>query len=557
MKALVLCDGSEGSLRSIEVACAGAAANTPSLMSSKEGSLILAHLWDTPAMRVNAVSASFRAADTYAPRRSSVSAAAATGELGSSSMPCADVVTETLRYIHTNKYLKDRLHYTMETACASAVWARDNADRGALGDAVAGPAGGAVASQAAHGKAGQAQKRASCWAGAGAARHRSDQRPQQKQADTAVETFGGNSSSAVTGAAPEAPDAAGSTPENEKRAIAVVKYAAARAKHHNVTAILLGVGRRQEGKVCTLGSVGQRVLLELHNAYPLYYVKRDGVKWRPGLATATVTASAPPVRFTIVVTVPADTRWESNAVMETRCGDEEPAPQPSTSISELSAAPPQVPKDVQAAVGAAVQYVENRCIRLHPAPQVDQIAFAVIATSSSQDGDNTTEPDRSEDGGGVAAGSKGDSTRISPLEAYKRYLEARLVIKSSSDSPAAATVLPLLPSSSISPAAPREHVIEPQGPEDGGAATVLEGNAETAPAPRATASPVTVCALKASKKNPFLSLDATPELALSQIVKQIGALKPEVLVLPTSLVPESLQLALLSASTPHCIVLPF
>ncbi|KAG5510400.1 hypothetical protein GH5_06598 [Leishmania sp. Ghana 2012 LV757] len=557
MKALVLCDGSEGSLRSIEVACAGAAANTSSLMPSKESSLILAHLWDTPEMRTNAVSASCRAADTYAPRRSTVSPAAATGGLGNSSMPCADVVTETLRYIHTNKYLKDRLHYTMETACASAVWARDNADRGALGDAVAGPAGGAAASQAAHGKAGQAQKRASCWAGAGTARHRSDQRPQQKQADTAVEAFGGSSNSAGTGVAPEAPDAAGSTPENEKRAIAVVKYATARAKHHNVTAILLGVGQRQEGKVCALGSVAQRVLLELHSAYPLYYVKKDGVKWRPGLATATVTASAPPVRFTIVVAVPADTRWESNAVMETRCGDEEAAPQSSTSISELSAAPPQVPKDVQAAVGAAVQYVENRCVRLHAGPQVDQIAFAVIATSSSQDGDNTTEPDRSEDGGGVPAGSKGNLTRISPLEAYKRYLEALPVIKRASDSPAAATALPLLPASSISTAVSREHVIEPPRPEGGGAATVLEGNAKTAPAPRATASLVTVCALKASKKSPFLSLDATPELALSQIVKQVGALKPEVLVLPTSLVPESLQLALLSASTPHCVVLPF
>ncbi|KAG5484729.1 hypothetical protein LSCM1_06550 [Leishmania martiniquensis] len=531
MTELVLCDGSEGSLRSIEVACA-TGSNLSSPMSPKEGLLILAHVWDTPTTRANAVGAS---------------------GLGNTPMSCANVVTETLRFIHTNKYLKDRVHYTMETACASTVWTRDNADGGAVADATAGPSSGAAASQAAHARARQAQKHASCWAGAGAARQRSDHRPVQKQAEAAVEVLGGSSTSTGSGAAPEGASAVGSIPENEKRAMAVVKYATARAEHRHVAALFLGVGQRQEGKVYALGAVARRILLELRSRYPLYYVKKDGVKWRPALTTTTVTASAPPVRFTIVVAVPAGPRCESAAVVETRCGNEEAAPQTTAS----SAAPPQVPKDVQAAVEATVRYVENRCVRPHHAPQVDQITFAVIATSSSLDGDSTGDADRIDDGGGVAADGKGDSARICPLEAFKRYLETLPVITSTSHPPATAAALPMLPVGSVDPAEPRKaDEVEPQGPEHGDTVTFAGGNAKTEPTPRAAASPVTVCALKVSKKFPFVSLEATPEVALTQIVKQVGALKPEVLVMPISLVPEPLQLALLVMSTPHCVVLP-
>ncbi|TPP39822.1 hypothetical protein CGC20_30755 [Leishmania donovani] len=510
MTTLVLCDGSEGSLRSIEVACAGNATPSSS-MPSQEGSLLLLHVWDAPVTRTSILHPSVGAEGMYAPRRSVSSAAAAAahtsagaGEHGGSSMPCADVLTTTLRYIHSNKYLKNKLHYTLAL------------------------------------------------------------RQQARQIDTAAEISAGNSNNTGGGTAPERQEAPVSIPENEKRAMAVVKFATARAAHHHVTAVLLGVGQRQDGKVCTVGAVAQGVLLELRSLYPLYYVKKDGVKWRPALSTSTTTAAATPRRFTIVVTVPSDARWESAAAAETRSANEEVAPQTTASIETPSVAPPQVPMHVQETVAATVQYLQTRCMRLHSAPQVEPITFAVIATSSSQDGDSITEPDRSENSGHVAAGpgaSGGEdgSTRISPLEAYKRYLESLPFVECKSIPPANAAAPPLLPVSSINPAAVGEadRIEQRQQPEDGAAAMCVEGSATMAPAPRGAASPVRVCMLKASKKNPLLSLDSEPEVALPQIIKQVGSLKPEVLVMPKSLVPESLQLALLATSNPHCIVLPF
>ncbi|CAJ1986864.1 hypothetical protein conserved [Leishmania donovani] len=571
MTTLVLCDGSEGSLRSIEVACAGNATPSSS-MPSQEGSLLLLHVWDAPVTRTSILHPSVGAEGMYAPRRSVSSAAAAAahtsagaGEHGGSSMPCADVLTTTLRYIHSNKYLKNKLHYTVETACASTVFARDNTDHSVLPEAGAAPTGGAAALQAAHGRSGQGQKHASCLPGGAVAAHRrSDRRPSQRQIDTAAEISAGNSNNTGGGTAPERQEAPVSIPENEKRAMAVVKFATARAAHHHVTAVLLGVGQRQDGKVCTVGAVAQGVLLELRSLYPLYYVKKDGVKWRPALSTSTTTAAATPRRFTIVVTVPSDARWESAAAAETRSANEEVAPQTTASIETPSVAPPQVPMHVQETVAATVQYLQTRCMRLHSAPQVEPITFAVIATSSSQDGDSITEPDRSENSGHVAAGpgaSGGEdgSTRISPLEAYKRYLESLPFVECKSIPPANAAAPPLLPVSSINPAAVGEadRIEQRQQPEDGAAAMCVEGSATMAPAPRGAASPVRVCMLKASKKNPLLSLDSEPEVALPQIIKQVGSLKPEVLVMPKSLVPESLQLALLATSNPHCIVLPF
>ncbi|CAG9570161.1 conserved hypothetical protein [Leishmania major strain Friedlin] len=507
----------------------------------------------------------------YTPRRSVSSAAAAAAQTsadagghGGSSMPCADVLTTTLQYIHTNKYLKNKLHYTVETTCASTVFARDNTDHSVLSEAGAAPAGGTAASQAAHGRAGQGQKRASCSAGgAGSARRRSDRRPSQRQIDTAAEISAGSSNNTGDGTAPERQEAPVSIPENEKRAMAVVKYATARAAHHHVTAVLLGVGQRQDGKVCTVGAVAQGVLLELRSLYPLYYVKKDGVKWRPALSTTTTTTAATPRRFTIVVAVPADARWESATAAETRSGNEEAAAQTTASIETPSVAPPQVPIHVQEAVAATVQYVQTRCMRLHAALQVEQITFAVIATSSSQDGNSITEPDRGENGGHVAAGpdasgGKDGSTWISPLEAYKRHLESLPFVECKSIPPANAAAPLLSPVNRINPAAVGETGgIEQHLPEDGAAMMCVEGSATGAPAPRGAASPVAVCVLKASKKNPLLSLDSEPEVALPQIIKQVGSLKPEVLVMPKSLVPESLQLALLATSNPHCIVLPF
>ncbi|CBZ24494.1 conserved hypothetical protein [Leishmania mexicana MHOM/GT/2001/U1103] len=489
------------------------------------------------------------------------------GGHGSTSVACADVLTTTLRYIHTNKYLKNKLHYTVETACASTVVARDNTDHSVLTEADAAPTSGAAASQAAHGRAVQGQKRTSCFPGGpGAAHRRSDRRPSQRQIDAAPEISAGNSNNTGGGTAPEQQEPPVSIPENEKRAMAVVKFATARAAHHHVTAVLLGVGQRQDGKVCTVGAVAQGVLLELRSLYPLYYVKKDGVKWRPALSTSAPTAAATPRRFTVVVAVPADARWESPAAAETRSGNEEAAPQATASIETPPVAPPQVPMHVQEAVAATVQYVQTRCMRLHSAPQVEQITFAVIATSSSQDGDSITEPDRSENGGHVAAGldasgGKDGSARINPLKSYKRYLESLPFVECKGTPPATVAAPPPLPVSSISPAAVGEEdgieQQQQQQPEDGAAAICVGGSATMAPAPREAPSPVTICVLKASKKNPLLSLDSEPEVALPQIIKQVGALKPEVLVMPKSLVPESLQLALLATSNPHCIVLPF
>ncbi|KAI5690871.1 hypothetical protein MNV84_01499 [Leishmania braziliensis] len=564
MTTLVLCDGSEGSLRAIELACAGYA-NPSSPISPGEASLILAHVWDTSATRRGTANADSSSMDTRASRRSTCSGAAApsasagAGGHGGGVMACGDVLTTTLRYIHANKYLKNKLHYRMETACASAVCVGGGADGSVSPEAAGDQTGGAAALQAARGKAEHAQKRSSCWSGgsgAGAAGHRSDQRPLQRQTDLATVVPGGVSSGAGSGTAPEGQHAAICTPENEMRAVAVVKYAAARAAHHHATAILLGVGQRQDGKVCVVGAVARRVLLELRGAYTLHYVKEGGVRLRPGLAAAT------PLRFTIVVSVPADAPWGSAAVTQTSPGDEAAAPQTTALIATPPAPPPQVPKHVQEAVAAAAQYVQTRWLCPHPAPQVGQITFAVVATSSSQGGDGTAEPDRGENGGEAASGldavgGQGGLTWVSPLESYRRYLEALPVIRCNPGSPTNVAASSLFPTSSINPASVSEaDAIETQQPEHAAAAAGAGGSGATAPAPQAATSPVTVCALKASKKTPYLSLDAAPEVALPQIVKQVCALKPHMLVMPTSLVPESLQLALLATSNPHCVVLP-
>ncbi|GET86649.1 hypothetical protein, conserved [Leishmania tarentolae] len=569
MTTLVLCDGSEGSLRSIEVACADHAIPS-SPMSPQEGSLLLVHVWDTPATRTGSLNPSTNAGGIHASRRSVSGAAAAAshthsdaGAHSSSSMLSPDVLTTTLRYIHTNKYLKDKLHYVVETVSASTVFAHDSADHGVLTETVAEPAGGSAASQASHGKAGQGQKRTSFLpggAGAGGTHRRCERRSSQRQTDTAAETSSGNSNNGG-GTAPDEQEAPISIPENEKRAMAVVKYATARAVHHHATAIFLGVGQRQDGKVCTVGAVAQGVLLALRSLYPLYYVKKDGVKWRPALATSATTATASPRRFTIVVTVSTDAQWESAPVAERGCSNEETAPQTKTSSGTPSAAPPPVPTQVQEAVSATVQYLQTRCMRLHSTPEVEQITFAVIATSSAQGGDYTTEAGRSENGVHVtagldASGGKDGSTRINPLETYKQYLESLPFMECNSIPSANAAASPLFPVNDISPATVGEAERIEQQPVDDAAAIGAE-SATIAPAPRGAASPVTICVLKASKKTPLLSLHSEPDLALPQIIKQVGALKPEVLVMPTSLVPERLQLALLATSNPHCIVLPF
>ncbi|KAK7200681.1 hypothetical protein NESM_000125200 [Novymonas esmeraldas] len=582
MTTLVLCDGSDGSLRSIEVACVGNGLPTPATPTSAShtASLVLAHVWDTPAARAGAAAAnsltSNPGADAHASRRSTgngaallaaasgraagvASSAAVGGGHGGAVMSCAEVLTTTLKFVHTNKYLKHRLHYVVETACASAAPVVDTASHGAPPEAAAAPTMSAGPSAAA--KAGPAQKRqsSSSGPGAGAPRRRSDARlpPAQKE------------SGAAAAAAPTAPaavdaSAGGAAPvsASEKRAVAIVTYVAARAAHHRVTAILLGVGQRQEGKVCTVGAVAQRVLRELRHVYPLYYVKKDGVKWRPGLATAaaavplvaaTAAAAAavtpvaapatPPVvaplRYTIVVPVPASTRWGPAAEVQTEHDDEEAD---AHTTSSTGASPP-LPKHVQAAVAAAVQYVLTHCPRSHSTTPAEQVSFAVVATSSSQDGDGAVDTERVSDvatGADVVgdAGERRGCARVSPLELYRRHLLS----------------LPLFhvdAAEAEGGAAPPPHEDTPDA-----VTKDVEGAVDSATASRASLSPVVVCTLKASKKHPLLSLDRTPEVALQQIVKQLGAVKPEVLVIPASLVPEPLQLALLSASNPHCIVLP-
>ncbi|KAG5510106.1 hypothetical protein JKF63_07002 [Porcisia hertigi] len=540
MTALVLCDGTEGCLRSIEVACASHV-NSASPASPQEASVVLAHVWNAKESSTGAANANNSAVDRDAPGRSAgdtKAAAAPSASAGghvSRTMCCADVLTTTLRHIHTNKYLKNKLHYVVETACASALCASEGAGCSAVADATAAPAGSAAAPPAAHGKAGQTQRRTS----SSAHRH-AGLRPVEKQAGTAVGAPAGDGG-ADNGTAREKQEAAVCVPENEERALVIAKYAAARAAHHHAAAILLGVGQRQDGKVCTVGAVAKRVLFDLRGAYPLYYVKKDGAKWRPGLATAAATAAATPLRFTIVVPVPTDTECEPAVVAKMGAGEE--------------AAALQVPKRVQAAVAAAVQYVQTRCVRHQPTGQVDQITFAVIATSSLQTSGGTAEPVHGA-GGDAAAAPDAGSACASHLESYKRYLEALPVLKFNPRPPEDAEATPA--GASASPiVAEAGEVTGQKGLGDGAAGVGAGESAKTlVHALRAEAPAVAVCVLKAPKKSPLLSLDLAPEVALPQIVKQVSALRPDVLVMPTSLVPDSIQLALLATSNPHCIVLP-
>lgn len=571
MTTLVLCDGSEGSLRSIEVACAGGG---PTLANARaEHTLVLAHVWDAPAPRS-------AAAETHN-TRASVSSAA---------MSCADVLTTTLRYVHTNKYLKNRLHYTVETACAASV-AQPEAGGGACGGADAAGAGEstAQAGPAVAGKAAAATaaQKLSTSGGPGAAsgRRRSELQRPPPGGKAAVDSARTDAAAAAGGTAGSAGSDGPGLSESEKRAMAVVRYVSARAAHHRAAALLLGVGQRQEGKVCTVGSVAQGVLRELRQVYPLFYVKKDGVKWRPALATAAAgpassalaaPSAAAALRFSVVVAVPTDAPWETAAGSPKAAGAN-----PSTAATAV-----QPPKVVQAAIASAVQFVQAHCMRPHTGASKDQINFTVVATSSTQQGeadaaDAAAPPSGAADQDGADA-VEPPPVQVNPLDAYRTYLESLPVfhqhsfIASADAAPHHAVVPQPPPQQQQQPAAEAEATMEDGGvvqvhslhKVEAGPAGDVEGDASAADTtvtaapspplpPTRVVPPVTVCVLKASKKHPLITLDATPDVALPQLVKQITSGKPDVLVMPASLVPERVQLGLLAAGNPHCIVLPF
>jgi hypothetical protein len=516
MKALILCDGSEGSLRGIEVACASPSAAATS--TSPDASLVLLHVWDRPAKsnpagppgegqashpapgpsRMTSTTQATSEAATASPSASSPGQLPAAGGAHSTNMPCPDVLTATLKAIHTNKYIKGRAHYCVEAVCAAAVdiSSSDVHTHVSLSSASASP------------MAEQERSGATSW------------RPSQ------------TASTAPPAVAAEDPHHHGSS----RLTNPVVCQAALCAAEHRVDAVLLGVGQRQEGKVCQVGTTAAGVLQHLHRSYPLYYIKKDGVKWRPApavsAATATTTAAAAaaaasPLRFTIVVPIQSSLAHAAPTAVEK---------------SRAAADGGCVPTTVKASVEAVVRYVQQRCARptataaaatATPAPvTVDSLAFLLIVPSS------LTHDDDADDDTKRVPAAPADGDAVSVVDVYKHYLESLLpstmaassAIRTASDQEDEAGVLPM--------------------PEEG-ADKSSGGDGTTT----ATPSCVSVCALKASKKHPCVTLD-TADIALPQILKYVNAMKPDALVMAASLVPAALQLAMLSASKPHCIVLP-
>lgn len=511
MNALILCDGSEGSLRCVEVACAA-----PGRPSNTDASLVLLHVWGPPKPHTSAIAAGtgeearshrLSAAGPAAPTGlettsaapdqnipSAAAAAASVGGHGTPSRPCGEVLTATLKAIHTNKYIKSRVHYTLETMSVAAVHDRVIGLKEELRKPTAAPVATNKTNTASGGLA---------------------------------------SSDAVAVDAMNVRES-----DNDETVNAVVRHVRSRAAHHCVDAILLGVGQQQEGKQCRVGGTALNTLQHLRTLYPLYFIKKDGAKWRPvptGTATALPTSTAAststsvPLRFTIVVPLP---------VLEPLTPSSASAPQEKIKVKAL-------PPTVRTAAEAAVRYVQQHCVRtlsLNTAASapltVDSIAFFLIAPSvfSSEDIGDTS---------AAAAAAVPVNQAALGLEGYKQCFESllpTLEVSSSSSSPSSAPA---------------------QSAEEASAATASAAGEEEAHKPTAeaatslaaAASRVTVCALKPTKKHPLVTL-AQLDVALPQVMKHVSALKPDVLVLPASLVPEALQLAMLSASKPHCVVLP-
>lgn len=500
MKALILCDGSEGSLRCVEVACAAPSASA----AVAKTSLIFIHIWDARAKsssasggmapRPSRIASTVHAASELASaaplpqqqQQHQQSAQSAERPSTSAAASCAEVLTATLKAVHSNKYVKGRAHYCMETISATAVDA---------------------------------------------------------EASEGVSHQVGMSSLPVCDTAASITAAAGG--EAAASLNAVVRHILSRAAHHHVDAVFLGVGRQQEGKVCTVGTVAAQALHTLRTVYPLYYIKKDGVKWRPAPvvtsggagAAAAAAAGVSPLRFTIVVPIPSTAA----------------APPAQGGVGEAKL-PVHVTADpllasVRVGVEAAVRYVQQHCARPvpsssavpgalpTPASSVDSIVFFVIAPSSSVSPSvNGDEDDNGVESGAAALEAVHPGKDVSPsiVDLLMQYL---------------ATVLPATVASTADAA---KSVVD----EAGIPAALEDTNKAGRKALSIEASArITVCTLKASKKYPQVTLD-NAEVALPQVVKQVNAAKPDVLVLPTSLTSEALQLALLSASKPHCLVLP-
>lgn len=505
MRALILCDGSEGSLRCVEAACAAPAAAP----HAADASLVFLHVWDAPVkphsaaaggdassaagaahsshkdstMQTSAAAAAAAAVSeaVSAAASPSTEAPAATGAHVTATLSCAEVLTATLRAVHVNKYVKGRAHYCVETVCATAIDAT-NADSNTTPTYLL-PASTPPVPDGPD----AASRRLSLTASVNA--------PNFNAADV------GGVSMAVS---------------------PVVRHAAARAAFHHVEAVFLGVGQRQEGKLCRVGTVAAAALQCLRCTYPLYYVKKDGVKWRPAPLAATgagaTTATVAAIRFSIVVPMPPSASKAAHGNAEKLFKE--------------------------AGVVAALQYVQQHCVRTTAAAavaaapvSVDSVGFLVIAPSSSSSG-----AEAEEDAGLEAASTRAaDNKDAAGLCAYKQYLESLL-------SPVAPVAnQTATQDSEANPAAPVVAVAA-EGEE-----RVEKDSSEVGSA--APASRVVVCTLKPTKKHPHVTLENT-EVALPQIVKQITALKPDVLVMPASLVPDALQLAMLTTGKPHCVILP-
>lgn len=548
MKALLLCDGSEGSLRCVEAACAAPAGGPP---PCPDPSLVLLHVWDAPAkhpdaaggthpsrmastIQSTAVSAGGGTAAATAASEVAAAPSAEAATLGAvSSTPtltCAEVLTATLKAIHTNKHVKGRAHYCVETVCATAV-----------NDL---PPGEDALHPGTH--------------SSNAYLVQASTTPGLDKPDAASRRW--SLMASVTAPNVSVLDGAGATGMLHSP---VVRHAAACAAKHHVAAVFLGVGQRQEGKLCRVGSVAVGVLQHLRLVYPLYFMKKDGVRWRPlpanAVAATTTTSSnggvgaavkgpvvaaaaVTPIRFSIVVPLPLE------------------GGSASAGTSSKAAVQDEVLASVKVSVEAAVRYVQRHCMRTastsspfnttsSPAStvaSVDSVGFLLIAPSSVAGNEGAgSAAAAAQDGGAsdTAAGSTPDSKDVAVLNLYKQYLEALLppipVAHDAKEQGGDVSVPPPQPSSP---------------PLDDGAEKAADVNSSEGAAPK-PASRVTVCALKATKKNPLATLDNS-EVALPQVVKQVTALKPDVLVMSAALVPESLQLAMLTTSKPHCVVLP-
>ncbi|KPI83453.1 hypothetical protein ABL78_7509 [Leptomonas seymouri] len=495
MKALVLCDGSEGSLRCLEVACAA-----PPKSANADASLVLLHVWNSPPKRVSTAISDSSARRTSARLSLVASTAQAVSEAISASanlstnqastalsasMSCGEVLTATLNAFHTNKYVRGRAHYCVETICSSTL---SEGTEESSSDIVKAP------NYSAQDKSGTA------------ARHLS---------------FAPFSTNPAAAAALDLEE------DKDSSTNVVMRHAASGAARHQVDAVFLGVGQRQEGKTCCVGNVALSALRRFRTHYPLYFIKKDGVKWRTvpaakAAATTTAVAAVSPIRFTIVVPIstPATSRSSEEG-----------------SNTEAQAHADTLSNPVKIGIEAAAHYVQQHCMRTAPpsasAPtpaSLDSIAFLLIAPSSatSEEGGAVAEADADAAAAELAAPPAHEEASI--VEVYKQYLET-LLPKGAAD---------------VSDSAPQKELHDVE--------ETNKVSSDTSPA--GAPSRIAVCTLKASKKHHHVSLENT-EVALPQVMKKVGAMKPQVLVLPVSLVPEALQLAMLSASKPHCVTLPY